>query len=78
MTPRLSRPTLEVIRGLLEPEYVIAGPTGRDPANGLLMVKSWGSRPDATIHLIKQKGGELDEPDRKMPGVDPTELELRT
>lgn len=56
--------TIETIRDLLESGYVIAGSTARDPADGLLMVKSWDLSPKDTIERIKKEWNELSERDR--------------
>jgi hypothetical protein len=54
-------PTLEVIRELLESDYVIAGSVVKD-GEGLLVVQSWGLGPSETTKRIEKEWRELGHP----------------
>jgi len=54
-TPEIVESTSAAIRDLIDAGYAIAGNVVKDPADGLLMVKSWDLSPEATIERIEQE-----------------------
>lgn len=59
-SPELVQATMQEIRDLLKADYAIVGSMKKDPADGLLMVRTWGLSPEETVERIKESRVDLD------------------
>lgn len=57
----IMRPTLDVVGGLLESEFVVAGDVVKDD-QGFLTIRSWDLSPPATVDRIEKEWHELGGP----------------
>lgn len=59
--PAIVEPMLKVITQMLEAGHIVAGPIDKDPADGLLYVRSWDLSPEETVHKIREGLNVLDD-----------------